>query len=505
MLHVDKNDYYGGDEAALSLQEVAAWVEAVNDASSPSSFRNAVLSVPDSHEGSTKLGFSRAYSISLSPHLIYARSNLLPALVSSKVYRQLEFLAVVSWWVYSEDNDGEKNDVGNAPANSSDCSTGRLSKIPGGREDVFKDKSIDLRTTRSLMKFLRLAADPETHASFLNEWGPLPFSQTLASHFKIPPDMQSPIVALTSSPDPPSKTTTSFAITRIHRHLTSIGMFGPGFGSVIPKWGGLAEISQVACRAGAVGGGIYMLKNGIERVDFHKHQDANEVRPLCIHLQGGEELLSDWLVGTHDDLPQHPQAPSPRIAEVSRSITIVSSPLSALFPLSAEGAPSPAGAVIVFPTGSIKQVLESQTEDPPVYLLVHSSDTGECPNGQSVIYASTSLPNPTSSTLLARSVQKFLATVDEDPKPEILWTLHYTQYYTISSAATNSSIDEVSSSPIICLPDVPPDMPVEDSVLDNVKQAWEKIVSTVTEEDFLIFEDREVMGEDEEDDQVESV
>lgn len=31
MLHVDKNDYYGGAEAALSLQEVAAWVKAVND------------------------------------------------------------------------------------------------------------------------------------------------------------------------------------------------------------------------------------------------------------------------------------------------------------------------------------------------------------------------------------------------------------------------------------------------------------------------------------------
>lgn len=125
---------------------------------------------------------------------------------------------------------------------------------------------------------------------------------------------------------------------------------------------------------------------------------------------------------------------------------------------------------------------------------------------QGVIYASTSLSNPTSSTLLARSVQKFLATVDEDPKPEILWTLHYTQYYTISSVATNPSIDEVSSSAILCLPDVPPDMPVEDSVLDNVKHAWEKIVSTVTEENFLIFEDRDVMGEDQEDDdQVESV
>lgn len=29
MLHVDKNDYYGGAEAALSLQEIEAWVDSV--------------------------------------------------------------------------------------------------------------------------------------------------------------------------------------------------------------------------------------------------------------------------------------------------------------------------------------------------------------------------------------------------------------------------------------------------------------------------------------------
>lgn len=354
-------------------------------ASNPSSFRNAVLSVPDSVEGTTKLGFSRAYSLCLSPQLIYARSNLLAALVSSKVYRQLEFLAVGSWWIYNKHDNEGKNDVGSATMISSEGSLGHLSKIPGGREDVFKDKSIDLRSTRSLMKFLKLAADPDAHATFLKEWGALPFPQILASQFKIPPEMQSPIIALTSSSDPPSQTTTLFAMTRIHRHLTSIGMFGPGFGSVIPKWGGLAEISQVACRAGAVGGGVYVLKKGIESIDFHDHQGAKEPLPLRIHLQGGEEVLSNWVVGTLHDLPQqHQQAPSPRVAEVSRSITIVSSPLSALFPLPAEGAPPPAGAVVVFPTGSISAKREeSQSEDPPVYLIVHSSDTGECPKNQS--------------------------------------------------------------------------------------------------------------------------
>ena len=340
-------------------------------ASNPSSFRNAVLSVPDSIEGTAKLGFSRAYSLCLSPHLIYARSNLLPVLVSSKVYRQLEFLAVGSWWIYNQHDKEERHDVESATIISSEGSLGHLSKIPGGREDVFKDKSIDLRSTRSLMKF--------------KEWGALPFPQILASQFKIPPEMQSPIIALTSSPDPPSQTTTLFAMTRIYRHLTSIGMFGPGFGSVIPKWGGLSEISQVACRAGAVGGGVYVLKKGIESIDFHDHQGAKESLPLHIHLQGGEEVLSDWVVGTHYDLPQqHQQAPSPRVEEVSRSITIVSSPLSALYPLPAEGAPPPAGAVVVFPTGSISAKREdSQTEDPPVYLTVHSSDTGECPQNQS--------------------------------------------------------------------------------------------------------------------------
>ena len=249
------------------------------------------------------------------------------------------------------------------------------------------------------MKFLKLATDTEAHTSILEAWGSKPFPELLESHFGIPPRLQAPLLALTMSANPPIETLTSYALPRIHRHLTSVGMFGPGFGSVIPKWGGLAEVAQVACRAGAVGGGVYVLKRGID-ANEHLDQQAfgkdgsrldEDSQPSTVRLEGGEEIMADWIVGSMWDLPSQLKADIIERAApvyVSRSITIVSSPLSQLFPPLAEGAPPPAGAVVVFPTGSLKLESESGepqnfTDDPPpVYLMIHSSDTGECPAGQ---------------------------------------------------------------------------------------------------------------------------
>lgn len=335
----------------------------------------------------------------MSPQLIYTRSNLLPALVSSKVYRQLEFLAVGSWWIYEHQSarqDAQNEEAGGSKAT---LSIGNLKRIPGGREDVFADKSIDLRSTRSLMKFLKLAANTESHASLLEVWGSMPFPDFLESHLGIPPRLQAPLLALTMSPRTPIDTLTSYALPRIHRHLTSVGMFGPGFGSVIPKWGGLAEIAQVACRAGAVGGGVYVLNKGFETAEKLDQQaqwregtqldDTSQVSTVC--LEGGEEIKTHWIVGSDWDLPSQIEAATREEAVsnyVSRSITIISSPLLQLFPQPTEGAPSSAGAIVVFPSGTLE--LESENEkprilrdhQPPVYLMVHSSDTGECPAGQ---------------------------------------------------------------------------------------------------------------------------
>lgn len=333
----------------------------------------------------TKLGSPGSYSLSLAPQLIYTRSNLLPTLVSSKVYRQLEFLAVGRWYIY-EDARRQDNEKGSARSQG-DYEDGTLHKIPGGREDIFADKSIDLRSARSLMKFLKLAADVETHAEILSEWGSISFPDYLSSQFGIPTKLQSPLLALTLSTNSPRETTTGFALPSIYRHLTSIGMFGPGFGAVIPKWGGLGEVAQVACRAGAVGGGVYILEKGLKSIEKAQPSLTADVTTdeqlssptLEVELDGGERIRTQWVCGTSDNLPLKSNSSSTdNNLRAQRSISIVSSSLSELFPPPSEGFPPLDGAVVVFPSGT----LEPQESQPPVYLLLHSSGTGECPSGQ---------------------------------------------------------------------------------------------------------------------------
>lgn len=347
----------------------------------------------DDQSKDSRLGFSRAYSISLAPQLIYTRSNLIPALVSSKVYRQLEFLAVGSWWIFDRDDDGFNLNKDEGAGKAKEKRAGELRKIPGGREDVFADKSIDLRSTRPLMKFLKLAADAEAYSSVLPEWGERPFSEFLEMQFKIHAKLQAPLLALTLSPDPISGTTVAYALPRIHRHLTSIGIFGPGFGAVVPKWGGLSEIAQVACRAGAVGGGVYVLKKGVESIESPSSPSesltpmkGSSSSPSKVRLQGGDTVLTRWIIGTHATVPE-PSEPEPqqyrRNIKVVHHTAIISSPLASLFPPPAEGSPPPAGVAVVLPPDSF-QVPASMgaSEVPSIYLIIHSSDTGECPEGQ---------------------------------------------------------------------------------------------------------------------------
>ncbi|KAL8750003.1 MAG: hypothetical protein Q9184_006586 [Pyrenodesmia sp. 2 TL-2023] len=528
VLHIDRNNYYGGAEASFSLEEAEAWVKQVDTESGATQFSCASTCrvVPDPQSpDAPRLGFSRAYSICLAPEIIYTRSNLIPALVSSKVYRQLEFLAVGSWWIYSKE-DNTQDEVNNAQTGPvHDKQRGMLRKIPGGREDVFQDKSIGLRSTRSLMKFLRLAADPEAYPTVLPEWGDKPFSEYLTSQYKIDPKLQAPLLALSLSPNLPSQTTVAYAFPRIHRHLTSIGLFGPGFAAVLPKWGGLAEIAQVACRAGAVGGGVYVLNKGIESIDPPAQASSTTEDPEIlfsgIQLQGGDVVKARWVVGTPATLQtdNDPQSQSSTI-KVHHFTAIVSSPLTALFPPPAEGSPPPAVVVVVLPSGSLNLPpspgSQPVPEVPATYLMIHSSDTGECPEGQCIIYTSTTISHPSATLLLQSAINALLDSLNESPKPEILWWLSYTQHHAIPSPSAllnpQSDINNLTSfhpesikqqrSGILHLQDLAPSLALEDDVLRDVRAVWERI--TADDGDarggFLQFEDRAGLGGDDGDD-----
>jgi len=348
-LHIDPNEYYGGAEAALTLQDADDWatrILAKDDLQTPGLFRDPSITKSDAATGL----LTRGYSLALAPQLIHARSELLSQLVSSRAAQQVDFLAVGSFFILKPDSD--------------------LMRIPSTREDVFSTTALSMKAKRALMKFLKFVMDYESaeHAEVWKPHGDVALAQFLEEHFKMDTELRSYIVALTLSLDGEISTKEGLAV--IHRHITSMGVFGPGFAAVYPKWGGLAEIAQVACRSGAVGGAVYMLGTGIKAttaVDAGSELEltsGDRVKARLVVVRG------DGGVGTGSAMG------------ISRLVAVIGSPLKSLFTATVEGAPIPAVAVVAFPAGSLTTA-DGTTSGSPVYLFAHSSETGECPSGQS--------------------------------------------------------------------------------------------------------------------------
>lgn len=456
-----------------------------------------------------KLSQPRAYSLALAPHVIHAQSTLLAALVSSRLHNQLDFQAVGSWFIL--DNAAE---------------AGKVSRVPSSREDIFRDSSFDLRAKRSLVKFLRFVQTYEEQSELWGAEAETPFTEFLRQKFSLPPSSHGALLALTLESGPSQHITAGFALPKISRHLRSIGVFGPGFGAVLPKWGGLAEIAQVACRSGAVGGGVYVLKKGIKSRSSHADGKTNLV------LSEGEKISTSWLVGCPDDVPV--QSPHTITDGLTKGIFVVAPALATLFPPTSEGGVTPAGAVVAVPS--------SDTESPPVHIIAHSHESGECPSSQSkfnlspapsdlmmilrktylhcliyidyklstfltqplfllfiscwlhftvtnmttgVLYASVALPAGQGLPRLTGAIDSLLHGFGE-LSPRVLWSLKYHQRNVDQATDSDAST--------IILPNVPVELGLPDSVLNDVKSAWQQITGET--EGFMSFAAREGMEDE---------
>ena len=333
----------------------------------------------------------------MSPQLIYTQSSLLRSLVTSQLHNLLEFQAIGSWWIYSQlssvPEHGRASDSGvisgqNGDPNQKEHIQPKMQKLPSSREDVFTNDTFTAKDKRSMMKFLRAVLSENT-AEATSAQGD-PFSLTLSGHYGMASSLHWPLLALTLSYKSPSETHTGLAMSRIKQHLQSIGAFGAGFGAVMPKYGGSAEIAQVACRASAVGGAVYVLGRGLEktsRVRIHESDSTHE-ELLQLELSDGEAIRARYLAGCADDLPTQISSllnvDQSRIERITHSINIVSSPMEHLFPPTSEYGPMPAAAVVVdLPQNSQMGAGSDPSErSEPIYLIVHSADSGECPAGQ---------------------------------------------------------------------------------------------------------------------------
>ncbi|KAM0255827.1 hypothetical protein ACHAQJ_005414 [Trichoderma viride] len=468
ILHVDPNEYYGEAEAVLSLNEVDEWAANHQSADGDGVFAAAQATRPG---GAESLSSSRAYSLALAPQLIHTRSELLSKLVSSKAFRQLEFLAVGSFYIYQ--------------LSAAESSAPSLSRIPSTREDVFTNTTISVKAKRGLMKFLKFVLDYDSEPQ-TDVWRPHAndsLASFLATEFKLDADLQAYIITLTLSLD--GKISTEVGLAAIHRHLTSMGVFGAGFAAVYPKWGGLSEIAQVGCRAGAVGGAVYMLGVGI-----------NDVQKTSSTAETPEEfniVLTNDMTVKSKALVRGLGKPAGESRRLSRLTAIIDSSLSSLFEAVTEGAPAPAVAVVAIPAGTAfgEDAISSEY---PIYALAHSSDAGECPAGQCVLYLST-LTSSNAQTHLEKALSSLLASLSGSGQeaPRSLYQLYYEQTgFDTPSVNIDGQIAEFSLLPL--------DLAFNDSVLDPVKSAWQMVVPNATDEEraeYLVFTDRE--GADAED------
>lgn len=364
----------------------------VRTGSFQAAFADASIYEAPSDSGSLAPSQSRGrqYNLALAPEIIYSGSAFRRYLVSSHAYHSLQFAPVGGWWVYTQD--------GHDP--TSGAAKGTLKKVPNTREDMFGDTTLSFPAKRKLIKFLRFVMDYDGEEG-LPQWEQhraLPFSTFLSDVFKTPQDIQAPLLALTMSGKNSADMTTEFALPRIARHLRSIGSLGQ-FSALSPRYGGLDEFCQTACRQCAVGGGTYVLEKGLSAtndtvslVEVPTEQagaaDQQEKGPrVKVLLADGEPVTTRWIVSeSSTNVVQE---------SLSKSISIVSSPLETLFPPvhSRDQQFQSGSAVLVFPSGSLSMPGHEQSgEVPPVHIQAHSSESGDCPSGRSKSYPNSSCP-----------------------------------------------------------------------------------------------------------------
>ncbi|KAH7912595.1 GDP dissociation inhibitor [Hygrophoropsis aurantiaca] len=221
VLHMDRNDYYGGESASLNLTQLYR------------KFRPG-------QEPPTELGRDRDYAIDLVPKFIIASGELTKILVHTNVTRYLEFKQIAGSFVYRD---------------------GRISKVPSTEMEAVKSPLMGLFEKRRAKKFFEFLQgwrdeDPATHQGLDLDRDSM---KTVYEKFGLEPGTQDFIghaMALYLDDDYISKSARP-AYERIVLYTSSMARYGKS-PYIYPLYG-LGELPQSFARLSAIYGGTYML------------------------------------------------------------------------------------------------------------------------------------------------------------------------------------------------------------------------------------------------------
>ncbi|KAG6832278.1 Rab GDP dissociation inhibitor alpha [Tricholoma furcatifolium] len=239
VLHMDRNDYYGGDSASLNLTQLYR------------KFR------PDQAPPS-ELGRDRDYAIDLIPKFIIASGELTNMLVHTDVTRYLEFKQIAGSFVYRDK---------------------KISKVPSNEAEAVKSPLMGLfekYRAKSFFEFVQKwneLGKPDIYQNLnlttSKNGGLEPASMNdVYLKFKLEPGTQDFIghaMALHLDDDYITKPARQ-TIERILLYTSSIARFSNSPSPYIYPLYGLGELPQSFARLSAIYGGTYMLDKAIDEI-----------------------------------------------------------------------------------------------------------------------------------------------------------------------------------------------------------------------------------------------
>ncbi|KAL8223873.1 hypothetical protein R6Q57_019348 [Mikania cordata] len=231
VLHMDRNDYYGGESSSLMLNQL--WKRFKGDENPPES-----------------LGISKEYNVDMIPKFMMANGVLVRALVHANVAKYLNFKAVDGSFVYNK---------------------GKIYKVPATDVEALKSSIMGLFEKRRARKFFIYVQDyeendPKSHEGL--DLTTIP-AKELISKYGLEDDTIEFIghaLALYTSDSYLEQPAIDF-VKRIRLYAESIARFESGSPYIYPMYG-LGELPQAFARLSAVYGGTYMLNKPQCKVEF---------------------------------------------------------------------------------------------------------------------------------------------------------------------------------------------------------------------------------------------
>jgi len=246
VLHMDRNDYYGGDSASLNLSQLYRH------------FR-------PNQEPPAELGRDRDYAVDLVPKFIIASGELTKILVHTDVTRYLEFKQIAGSFVYRE---------------------GKISKVPSTEMEAVKSPLMGLFEKRRAKKFFEFLQgwrdnDPTTHQGINLDRDSM---KTVYEKFGLESGTQDFIghaMALYLDDDYIAKPARP-AYERIILYTSSMARYGKS-PYIYPLYG-LGELPQSFARLSAIYGGTYMLDKKIDEI-------VTDENGKFVGVKSGDEIV----------------------------------------------------------------------------------------------------------------------------------------------------------------------------------------------------------------------